>query len=306
MPTAGHDAFRAVNNQVGVVGELGTSAEPLQTARPRKPSARRRATVRNAARSPRSSPTNSTQRLDELGKRPALVDTWRSQLEDESAELQAGRGGPRRRRGRGAILQTRRADQRRDGCEPRTTGPCPRSRRPPEARGRRPPSGPGRFPDAPTGMSPRGRRVPALGAVVTEDEQPVDGRQPVQAGVLHGERGRSAGDDRHRPDALTELTHPAPRESRACAGSATIGASVPSKSRPTSARAGSARSAARPALPSAVVGTGRLISPLYLGVLLAQDHRQRVIGHRRHPGRTRSMPGNAADNASAALSYPAG
>ena len=54
-----HDAFRAVNDQVGVVGDSRHLGRPLQTASPENPSARRRATVRNAARSPRSSPMNT-------------------------------------------------------------------------------------------------------------------------------------------------------------------------------------------------------------------------------------------------------
>src|SRR6266545_5683936 len=65
----------------------------------------------------------------------------------------------------------------------------------------------------------------------------------------------------------------APGWARASAGSATIGASVPSKSSATIAWAGSSRSAARPAAPAAVAGSGRPTDQTLQTLVARSEHR---------------------------------
>ena len=212
----------------------------------------------------------------------------------------AGRAERRCLQAPDAAQRTQRPVGRRGGCARRRTGPCPRSRRPREASSRPPRRGPGRCPDAPAGTSPR--RSPRSSARRRSDRGRADRRpaQPVQAAYSTASAAVDR-DDRHRPNALTELRSTGAAEGgHAPARVRHDGCHVPSKSSPTTARAGSARSAARPARPWAVVGTGGS-QPAILGILLAQDHRQRIVGIGATRGRTRSIAGNAADSASAAL-----
>ncbi len=145
----------------------------------------------------------------------------------------------------------------------RRTGPCPRpGLRPAERRS----STAARAGDdarmVRRGRHLAGRRVPALGAIVTEHEQPVTGGSWSRPAYS---TASAAG----RPVMIATVPMRSPswrstgrrRQGTRRAGSATIGASVPSKSSPTSARAGSARSAARPALPADVVGVREAHQP---------------------------------------------
>ncbi len=131
---------------------------------------------------------------------------------------------------------------------------------------------------------------PSLPAVMSEHENIAVGRYASKGGCI---RGRAAGDnrDRTRQRRRAGLARAvACGVALAAAGSATIGASVPSKSTAISARCGSAISAARPARPAAVVGVGSSADRPVVAVIAASVRAGRA--HPLPPAALPPQPGN--------------
>ncbi len=104
--------------------------------------------------------------------------------------------------------------------------------------------------------------LPAFEPVLPEDDEPVDA---LEAAVLDGHGGGTSRDDHQRADQRGQPGErgAAPGWARAEAGSSTMGASVPSKSKPSTAPAGFLRIASR--LPTAVAERGEVTRPSVLG-----------------------------------------
>ena len=255
---------RPVDHQVGALCHLGHLGRPTAHQQAGQPSARSASTAAKAGRSPRSSPMNTTAEgvcSATSAHYGPLVTTGRSQLDHHAPGLhrEAQLVGQRSQAGRHEIERGKRVGRATAHAQ-RSPALCPRRRRPPRP-ARRAAQAPWTAPPRRAGSSAGcgdPAAFPALQPVMAQHDEPVD---VGEARVVDGDLGRSTGD--HRDPAEAGRSRDKRRGTsgwaRAASGSGTIGASVPSKSSPSSAAPGRSSSAARPARPASLDTGGRPI-----------------------------------------------
>src|SRR5690606_6756154 len=279
-----------------------TSADPLHTSTPGTPSARSASTASNAARSPRSSPANST--AD--GRAPRSAMNERSAL---PLSIPGGRSSSTNRpgssvspvRSASAARMLRRRSNATCGSAHRrvwTATACPLSSM--NVSGRAPAA------SSPPGSLARASATPGggSGTVRTHDAQRSSPHcpstpTPSTSATPPYSTATAAG----RPVTITRAptsgasrasAGAAPGCARAAAGSSTIGARVPSKSKPSTASEGDLRIASRPSAPAAVTERGEVTRPVNpLAPAVARTGRRESAAGGTRPGCGPGRPGGA-------------